>query len=219
MSRSTGCEVRTSGVQCTSGQADSGGGSQQAGPEPSSTKCACRVAAQLGIIATGLEAACVGYVAIFTSSTVVSPPSPWAPMPSALTFSYSSMRNASSLFDGPRASRSNMSSGSISDSLAISIAFSAVPPMPMPSMPGGHQPAPIVGTVFSTQSTTESDGFSITSLDLFSEPPPLAATVTSTVSPGTSSTLTTAGVLSRVLRRSNSGSATTDARSVLTGSR
>ena len=33
-----------------------------------------------------------------------------------------------------------------------------VPPMPMPSMPGGHQPAPIVGTVFNTQSTIESDG-------------------------------------------------------------
>ena len=29
---------------------------------PSSAKCACRVAAQFGIIATGLEAACVGYV-------------------------------------------------------------------------------------------------------------------------------------------------------------
>ena len=49
-----------------------------------------------------------------------------------------------------------MSIGSISASLASSIAFSAVPPMPMPSMPGGHQPAPIVGTVLSTQSTIES---------------------------------------------------------------
>jgi hypothetical protein len=45
------------------------------------------VAAQLGIIATGLLAAWVGQVAIFTSSTVVSPPRPCAPMPSALTFS------------------------------------------------------------------------------------------------------------------------------------
>jgi hypothetical protein len=61
--------------------------------------------------------------------------------------------------------------------LAISIAFSAVPPMPMPSMPGGHQPAPIVGTVFSTQSTIAVDGLSITNLLLFSEPPPLAATL------------------------------------------
>ncbi|MCY1219498.1 hypothetical protein D9M72_314760 [compost metagenome] len=59
--------------------------------------------------------------------------------------------------------------------------------MPMPSMPGGHQPAPMVGTVFSTQSTIESDGFSITNLDLFSEPPPLAATWMSTVLPGTTS--------------------------------
>ena len=49
--------------------------------------------------------------------------------------------------------------------------------MPMPSMPGGHQPAPIVGTVFSTQSTMESDGSSITNLDLFSEPPPFAASL------------------------------------------
>ncbi|MNT06726.1 hypothetical protein D3C72_1414070 [compost metagenome] len=59
--------------------------------------------------------------------------------------------------------------------------------MPMPSMPGGHQPAPMVGTVFSTQSTMESDGFSITNFDLFSEPPPLAATWMSTVLPGTTS--------------------------------
>ena len=57
--------------------------------------------------------------------------------------------------------------------------------MPMPSIPGGHQPAPMVGTVFSTQSTMESEGFSITSFDLFSLPPPLAATCTSTVLPGT----------------------------------
>ena len=78
-----------------------------------------------------------------------------------------------------------MSIGAISDSLASSIAFSALPPMPMPSMPGGHQPAPIVGTVFSTQSTIESDGFSIVNFDLFSEPPPLAAIFTSTVLPGT----------------------------------
>ena len=69
-----------------------------------------------------------------------------------------------------------MSSGSISTSLAIIIAFSAVPPTPMPSMPGGHQPAPMVGTVFSTQSTTESDGLSMANLDFASEPPPLAAT-------------------------------------------
>ena len=74
-----------------------------------------------------------------------------------------------------------MSMGSISDCLASSIAFSAVPPMPMPSIPGGHQPAPMVGTVFSTHSTTESDGLSMTNFDFASEPPPLAATVTSTV--------------------------------------
>ena len=75
--------------------------------------------------------------------------------------------------------------GSISDSLASSMAFSEVPPMPMPRMPGGHQPAPMVGTVFSTHSTMESDGFSMANFDFASEPPPLAATITSTLSPGT----------------------------------
>ena len=110
-----------------------------------------------------------------------------------------------------------MSIGSISDSLAISIAFSAVPPMPMPSMPGGHQPAPIVGTVFSTQSTRLSLGLSMTNLVLFSEPPPLAATCTSTTAPGTTSMWTTAGVLSPVFLRSNCGSATMLARSMLSG--
>ncbi len=52
-------------------------------------------------------------------------------------------------------------------------------------MPGGHQPAPIFGTCSSTQSTTESDGLSMANLDFASEPPPLAATSISTVSPGT----------------------------------
>ena len=50
--------------------------------------------------------------------------------------------------------------------------------------PGGHQPAPMSGTMSSTQSATESEGFSIANMDLFSEPPPLAATVISTRSPG-----------------------------------
>ena len=105
-------------------------------------------------------------------------------MPSALTFSYSSMRSSSTLVsfapEAVLACSSYMSRSSIRLSLAISTAFSAVPPMPMPSMPGGHQPAPMVGTVLSTQSTTQSLGLSITSLLLFSLPPPLAATVTST---------------------------------------
>ena len=112
-----------------------------------------------------------------------------------------------------------MSIGCISASLASSIAFSALPPMPMPSMPGGHQPAPIVGNVRTTQSTIESDGLSITNSALFSEPPPLAAIRTSTVLPGTSSKCTTAGVLSRVFRRAPAGSSTIDARSLLSGSR
>ena len=82
-------------------------------------------------------------------------------------------------------------------------------------MPGGHQSAPIVGTTESTQSTMESLGRSIANLLLFSEPPPLAATITSSLSPGTSSTWTTAGVLSPVLLRLPSGSASTEARSGL----
>lgn len=72
-----------------------------------------------------------------------------------------------------------MLDGASRDSLAKSMAFSAVPPMPSPRTPGGHQPAPMAGTVFNTQSTMLSDGFNITNLDLFSEPPPLAATATS----------------------------------------
>ena len=84
-------------------------------------------------------------------------------------------------------------------------------------MPGGHQPAPMVGTVLSTQSTIESDGLSMANLDLASEPPPLAATITSTVLPGTIFTLTTAGVLSLVLVRLPAGSASTLARSLLSG--
>ena len=72
-----------------------------------------------------------------------------------------------------------MSMGSMRDSLARVMAFSAVPPMPMPSMPGGHQPAPMVGTVLRTQSVMESEGLSMANLDLASEPPPLLATVMS----------------------------------------
>ncbi len=107
-------------------------------------------------------------------------------MPSALTLSHSSIRSASILFAGPRRLSSAMSMSSIRLCLASSIAFSAVPPMPMPSIPGGHQPAPIVGTVFSTQATRSSLGFIMTNLLLFSLPPPLAATITSTALPGTS---------------------------------
>ena len=58
VSRFTRLAVDTS---CSSfGQLSKFGGSRNTGPEPSSTKCACRVAAQLGIIATGKLAACVG---------------------------------------------------------------------------------------------------------------------------------------------------------------
>ncbi len=96
--------------------------------------------------------------------------------------------------------------GSMRDSFAMTIAFSAVPPMPIPNIPGGHQPAPMPGTVFKTQSTTESEGLSMAKRLLASDPPPLEATVTSTSPPSTSSTTTIAGVLSPVLRRVKAGS-------------
>ena len=108
-----------------------------------------------------------------------------------------------------------MSIGSSKDCFAISIAFSALPPTPMPSNPGGHQPAPRVSTVRTTQSTTESLGSSTTKRALFSDPPPLAATWISTASPATISTWRLAGVLSPVFFRSNNGSRTIEARSGL----
>ena len=106
---------------------------------------------------------------------------------------------------GASAMSSCMSMGSMRDSLAMTMAFSAVPPMPMPSMPGGHQPAPMVGTVLRTQSTTESEGLSMANLLLASLPPPLEATVMSTAAPWINSTTTMAGVLSPVLRRVKAG--------------
>ena len=112
-----------------------------------------------------------------------------------------------------------MSISPINDSFAITIAFSAEPPIPIPSIPGGHHPAPMVGTVFNTQSTIESLGLSIANFALFSEPPPLAERRTSMVSPGTISMCTTAGVLSRVLTREKAGSATIEARRRLSGRR
>ena len=222
VSRFTRLLFCASGAQATSGQRSRLGGSRYTGPEPSSTKWAWRVAAQLGIMATGLLAAWVGYILILTSSTVVRPPKPCAPMPKALTFSYNSRRRFSTWvsLSVPLEDFSSswyMSKSSMRLSLAMSTAFSAVPPMPIPSMPGGHQPAPMVGTVLSTQSTTESLGLSMTILLLFSLPPPLAATVTSRVLPGTSSVKMTAGVLSPVFLRANCGSLTTEARSMLSG--
>ena len=91
--------------------------------------------------------------------------------------------------------------------------------MPMPSIPGGHQPAPICGSISTTQSTRLSPGFIILNLLLFSLPPPLAATSTETVAPGTMLTCSTHGVLSRVLRRVKAGSASTEARSLFSGLR
>ena len=75
--------------------------------------------------------------------------------------------------------------GSIIDSFASSIAFSGVPPMPTPRIPGGHQPAPMVGTTLRIQSTMESDGLSMANLAFASLPPPFAATSTLILLPGT----------------------------------
>src|ERR1035437_10935207 len=115
------------------------------------------------------------------------------------------MRSFSMSFCGPRWMSSCMSMGSMRDSLARVMAFSAVPPMPMPSMPGGHQPAPMVGTVLRTQSVMESDGLSMANLDLASEPPPLLATVMSRAEPSINSTTTMAGGLSRGFVREKAG--------------
>ena len=142
------------------------GGSRYAGPEPSSTKCAWRVAAQFGIIATG-----VGGVRRVVDDLDVEHGGQAAQALRADAERVDLLVELDAqLFGRGSAGRARcsscMSMGSISDSLASSIAFSAVPPMPMPSMPGGHQPAPMVGTVFSTQSTIESDGLSIANFDL-----------------------------------------------------
>ena len=70
------------------------------------------------------------------------------------------------------------------------VKMTAMPPeptMPMPRMPGGHQPAPMVGSCCRTHSTMSSLGLRTAKRDLFSEPPPFAATMTSTLSPGTMS--------------------------------
>ncbi|MNC94389.1 hypothetical protein D3C83_112290 [compost metagenome] len=75
------------------------------------------------------------------------------------------------------------------------------------------------GTVFTTQSAIESDGLSIANLAFASEPPPLAATSTDSLSPATICTLITAGVLSRVFFLPKSDSSSTEARSGLSGLR
>src|SRR5439155_24476104 len=80
-----------------------------------------------------------------------------------------------------------------------------------------HQPAPVDGPVLTTQSTIESDGFSIGNFAEFSEPPPLGAILASPVPPGTTSKWMTAGVLSRELARFPAGSWRIDARRLLSG--
>ena len=132
-------------------------------------------------------------------------------MPSALILSANSRRNSSIRLLAPRLRKSAKSSGCINDSLANKTAFSAVPPMPTPKTPGGHQPAPMSCTTLKIQSTMLSDGLSIASFALFSDPPPLAAIFTSTLLPGTKRTCTTAGVLSLVLARLPAGSDTIEA--------
>ena len=57
--------------------------------------------------------------------------------------------------------------------------------MPMPKTPGGHQPAPILGISPKIKSTILSEGLSIPSTALFSEPAPFAAILISKSLPGT----------------------------------
>ncbi len=150
---------------------------------------------------------------------MVSPPRPCAPIPKLFTFSKISNRSSSIRFCVPLSLSVCISIGAISDSFANNIAFSALPPIPIPSNPGGHQPAPIWGTTSNIQSTILSLGLSIASLALFSEPPPFAAMHTSILSPITNETCTTAGVLSLVFARLPAGSVTIDARSLFSGSK
>ena len=76
--------------------------------------------------------------------------------------------------------------------------FPAVPPIPMPRMPGGHQPAPIVGTVFQHPVDQESEGSaSRTSTWLRSRHPGRDDDLD--LSPARSGVIT-AGVLSLLLR-------------------
>ena len=177
------------------------------------------VAAQLGIIATGLLAACVGYMAIFTSSTVVSPPRPCAPIPSALILSHSSMRSSSSLvLRTARLAARTCRSSSISTSLAISMALSAVPPMPdaqhaRRAPAGAHGRHGLHHPVEHAVAGVEHDELALVlaaaalgrhlHVHGVARAPPLMCT--------------TAGVLSLVFLRSNCGSATTEARSTLSG--
>src|SRR3546814_19171234 len=103
--------VQTCALPICFGQSSSDGGSSVTGPLPSSTKCAWRVAAQLGILATGRLASWVGQSLILLSSTVVRPPRPCAPMTSAFTLSNHSSRLSSIRFAAPRALRSTPSNG------------------------------------------------------------------------------------------------------------
>jgi hypothetical protein len=149
--------------------------------------------------------------------TVVRPPRPCAPMPRRFTASMISRRSSSMRFAG----RARAARGYRSGPSAI--------PWPAPRLsppcrrcrsracPEDTSRRPWSARSFTTQSTIESEGLSITSLDLFSEPPPLAATRTSTVSPGTSSMWITAGVLSPVFLRAPAGSLRIEARSTLSG--
>ena len=142
------------------------------GPEPSK---------QFGIIATGLPAACVGYILILTSSTVV------RPNPVRRCRAHSPCRAARPAAPGPRPLLQVehvdvVHQRFLREQHRLFCGAANTDPQHSRWAPTGT----IVGTVFSTQSTIESLGLSITNLLLFSEPPPFAATVTSTLSPATS---------------------------------
>ena len=93
-------------------------------------------------------------------------------------------------------------------------AFSNVPPTPTPRMSGGQASGPAVFTHSMTKSFTPGSpaaGVSIVYFERFSQPPPLAMSMSLSIAPGTTSTWMTAGVLSPVFTRSK-GERTMEAR-------
>ncbi|MDI3493544.1 MAG: hypothetical protein PWP17_1427 [Desulfomicrobiaceae bacterium] len=130
---------------------------------------------------------------------VVLPPSPMGPMPrSLMALRSSSSRAATSGFG----LRSPM--GRNSAFLASAGARSKVPPIPTPTMVGGHGLGPASAMVRTTNSLIPFQpcaGFSMAMRDMFSDPPPLAMKRMRRVSPGTTWVWMMAGVLSPVFLR------------------
>ncbi len=91
--------VSVSGAQCTSGQASSVGGFEVRRRRSRRARSARGASPRSsGSSRPASTPRASGTSMILTSSTVVRPPRPCAPMPSALTLSYSSMRSSSIRF-------------------------------------------------------------------------------------------------------------------------